>query len=80
MNLNNLDLSLTAFILFIVGVFLSILVNSLFLHFSKNLGMRNGAEREIVRWASTTKPAFGGISFFILFPDIDFPHPVVYRG
>ena len=67
MNLHNLDLSLTAFILFIVGVFLSILVNSLFLHFSKNLGMRNGAEREIVRWASTTKPAFGGISFFILF-------------
>jgi len=44
----------------------SFLINKLFLNFSKNLGGRSKNENT-VRWASVTKPAFGGISFFIVF-------------
>jgi UDP-GlcNAc:undecaprenyl-phosphate GlcNAc-1-phosphate transferase len=44
----------------------SFLINKLFLNFSKNLGGRAKNEN-MVRWASVTKPAFGGISFFIVF-------------
>ncbi|MFN4854331.1 MAG: glycosyltransferase family 4 protein [Bacteroidota bacterium] len=52
----------------ILGVSLcfSFLINALFLRFTHNLGMRNIESGEI-RWASTSKPAFGGISFFIVF-------------
>lgn len=44
----------------------SFLINSLFLRFSKTLGIRDNKET-IIRWASTSKPAFGGISFYIVF-------------
>jgi UDP-GlcNAc:undecaprenyl-phosphate GlcNAc-1-phosphate transferase len=44
---------------------LSIVINGLLLKFSVNLGTKN--EQEQVRWAPTSKPALGGISFYILF-------------
>jgi len=44
----------------------SFLINSLFLRFSKTLGIRDKQET-VIRWASTSKPAFGGISFYIVF-------------
>ena len=44
----------------------SFLINSLFLRFSRTLGIRDKKET-IIRWASTSKPAFGGISFYIVF-------------
>ena len=44
----------------------SFLINALFLRFSKTLGIRDNKET-IIRWASTSKPAFGGISFYIVF-------------
>lgn len=52
----------------LISITLSLLVNGLFLRFTKNLGMRDikDADNQI-RWSSTTKPAFGGISFFIIF-------------
>jgi UDP-GlcNAc:undecaprenyl-phosphate GlcNAc-1-phosphate transferase len=61
--------SIYVFILFVFAVLLSTLINGLFVKFSKNLGMRNNGlqEENIIRWASTSKPAFGGISFFIIF-------------
>ncbi len=61
--------TLYVLILFLVAVILSILINGLFVKFSHTLGMKNqaGGNGDIVRWASTSKPAFGGISFFILF-------------
>jgi UDP-GlcNAc:undecaprenyl-phosphate GlcNAc-1-phosphate transferase len=61
--------SLYAFILFLIAVLLSTLINGLFVKFSHTLGMRNqsGESGDVVRWASTSKPAFGGISFFIIF-------------
>jgi UDP-GlcNAc:undecaprenyl-phosphate GlcNAc-1-phosphate transferase len=54
------------FLLFIAGMYLlSLAINGLLIKFSLNLGAKN--EIDQVRWASTTKPAFGGVSFFILF-------------
>lgn len=53
-------------IFFIVTVLISILINGLFLKFSKNLGMRNIDETSI-RWATKSKPALGGLSFFFIF-------------
>lgn len=44
----------------------SFLINGLFLKFSKTLGVKNQTE-DMVRWSSTSKPAFGGISFYIMF-------------
>lgn len=60
---------------FIFGVFyftyfalvftVSILMNNLFLRFSKTLGMRR--DSDTVRWSSVHKPAVGGIAFYIIF-------------
>ncbi len=44
----------------------SFLINTLFLRFSHTLGIRDKKET-VIRWASTSKPAFGGISFYIVF-------------
>ncbi len=51
---------------FAASFIFSFLINSLFLRFSKNLGIRDNKET-VIRWASTSKPAFGGISFYIVF-------------
>jgi UDP-GlcNAc:undecaprenyl-phosphate GlcNAc-1-phosphate transferase len=63
----NSDYSLFYLVCFLISVLLSIMINGLFVKFSKTLGIRNAEDITIVRWASTSKPAFGGISFFILF-------------
>lgn len=52
---------------FILSVLFSTLINGLFLKFSRTLGIRQAENVNIVRWASTAKPAVGGISFYILF-------------
>ena len=52
--------------LFLGSLLFSFLINRIFLKFSKNLGIRNIDEKAI-RWSSQSKPAFGGISFFIVF-------------
>lgn len=48
-----------------IAVF-SFLLNGLLLKFSKTLGIRNSGET-VIRWSSASKPALGGISFFICF-------------
>ena len=53
-------------LVFLGSLIFSILINRIFLKFSKNLGIRN-IDEAAIRWASAHKPAFGGISFFILF-------------
>lgn len=59
--------SLLFFIFFFIftGAF-SFLINGVFLKFSKNLGMRN-IDESAIRWATQTKPALGGISFYLIF-------------
>jgi UDP-GlcNAc:undecaprenyl-phosphate/decaprenyl-phosphate GlcNAc-1-phosphate transferase len=51
---------------FVLSIFFSIVLNKVLLKFSKNLGARNQNEN-LIRWSSTSKPALGGISFFISF-------------
>lgn len=46
----------------------SFLINGLFVKFSGTLGTKNSRDvGTIIRWGSTSKPAFGGISFYIIF-------------
>jgi UDP-GlcNAc:undecaprenyl-phosphate GlcNAc-1-phosphate transferase len=55
-------------IFFVLTAGFSLLVNGLFLKFAGTLGTKNNQDNEtIIRWGSTSKPAFGGISFFIGF-------------
>jgi UDP-GlcNAc:undecaprenyl-phosphate GlcNAc-1-phosphate transferase len=52
--------------LFVFSVGLSLLLNTIFIKFSKNLGRRN-VDESIVRWSPISKPSLGGISFYIIF-------------
>ncbi|MFI5217900.1 MAG: MraY family glycosyltransferase [Bacteroidia bacterium] len=42
-------------------------MNSLFLRFFSTLGIRNQNDGTIIRWGAQSKPAIGGLSFYILF-------------
>ena len=53
-------------LLFCGTLIFSILINELFLNFSKNLGTHKNNSVQI-RWNSTAKPALGGLSFYIVF-------------
>ncbi|MEM7366995.1 MAG: MraY family glycosyltransferase [Bacteroidota bacterium] len=45
----------------------SYMLNKILLRFSKNFGVDSRQAQNIVRWASTSKPTTGGISFYITF-------------
>ncbi len=45
----------------------SYLLNKILLRFSKNFGVQSRQSQNLVRWASTSKPTTGGISFYITF-------------
>jgi len=49
------------------AIFFSFLINSLLYKFSRTMGVRNKDDGTIIRWGSQSKPAVGGISFFIVF-------------
>ncbi|MFO8066998.1 MAG: MraY family glycosyltransferase [Bacteroidales bacterium] len=53
-------------IFFVSAFVFSLVINVLLLKFVRSLGIRNQNEA-IIRWSSTSKPALGGISFFIIF-------------
>lgn len=63
--------------IFLVGLIVTILINRLFLKFSKNLGIRN-IDDQVIRWKTTSKPAFGGITFFIVFLLILSLYPILF--
>ena len=54
-------------IFFISAIVFSGLINGLFLKFSRTMGTKNNPADTQIRWGSTSKPAFGGISFYIVF-------------
>jgi UDP-GlcNAc:undecaprenyl-phosphate/decaprenyl-phosphate GlcNAc-1-phosphate transferase len=54
-------------IFFVSSVIFAFLMNNLFLRFFKTLGIRNNQDGTIIRWGALSKPAVGGISFYILF-------------
>lgn len=59
--------SLTDLAIFFGGAFiLSLIINSIMLRFVQTLGMRHQSEMTI-RWSAQSKPAVGGISFYISF-------------
>ena len=75
----NLYLIIVYFSFFIGAVILSVLINGLFLRFSRTLGIRNTNET-IIRWSSEVKPAVGGISFFIIFLISTIAYPFFFQG
>jgi UDP-GlcNAc:undecaprenyl-phosphate GlcNAc-1-phosphate transferase len=52
---------------FVLAILFSTLINGLFLRFSRNLGIRQSENLNVVRWAATAKPSVGGFSFYIVF-------------
>lgn len=54
-------------IFFLFALAFSVLINGLFLKFSRTMGTKNNPGETQIRWGSTSKPAFGGISFYIVF-------------
>src|SRR5580698_9356109 len=60
-----LNLPLFYFTYFTVVFVLSILMNGLFLRFSKTMGVRKS--EDTIRWSDVQKPALGGITFYITF-------------
>lgn len=52
--------------LFFMALVFTLLVNSVFMRFFRTFGIRENAP-QIVRWNKSSKPAFGGIGFFIVF-------------
>ncbi len=52
--------------LFFGALVFALLVNSVFMRFFRTFGIRED-EEGMVRWSVSAKPAFGGISFFIIF-------------
>jgi len=61
-----LYLLITLVSFFFSAFLFSLLINRLFVKFSKTLGIRNNSENQI-RWSNSSKPSFGGISFYIIF-------------
>lgn len=65
--------------LFFAALVFSLLIDSLFMRFARTLGIRE-KDQMLVRWSSSSKPAFGGIGFFILFLVCFTLHGVLFPG
>jgi UDP-GlcNAc:undecaprenyl-phosphate GlcNAc-1-phosphate transferase len=53
---------------FLVTFLFSLMMNALFLRFFRTLGIRNNQnDGTVIRWGTFSKPAVGGITFYILF-------------
>ena len=56
------------FLFFAFTFVFSYLINGLFVKFSGTMGTKNSkGSGTVIRWGSVAKPAFGGISFYIVF-------------
>ncbi len=53
-------------IFFILMLGASLLLNTILLRFSKNLGTREN-DGSLIRWSNVTKPSLGGIGFYLIF-------------
>lgn len=65
--------------LFFAALVFSLLINSVFMRFARTLGIRQ-QEPNMVRWSSSSKPAFGGIGFYIVFLVCFALHGVLFPG
>ncbi len=67
------------FTLFFLGISgFSFILYGVLLKFSRTLGIRQ--EKDVVRWASTAKPALGGIIFYIIFLISAACHAMFFEG
>jgi len=66
LTLTSANLPLIYVVFAVCAMLFGFLVNGLLLKLSRTLGVKNQPD-DIVRWSETTKPAVGGISFYILF-------------
>ncbi len=67
------------FAIFFLGVCgFSFILYGVLLKFAKTLGIRH--ERDVIRWASTAKPALGGIIFYIVFLIAAASHAMFFDG
>ena len=65
--MNNYDYTFIVYAEFFISIVLfGLTINTILLKFSKNLGIRD-KENTMVRWNPISKPALGGITFFIAF-------------
>ena len=65
--MNNYDYTFLVYAEFFVCIVLfGLVINTILLKFSKNLGIRD-KENTMVRWNPISKPALGGITFFMAF-------------
>jgi len=65
--------------LFFAALVFSLLIFSVFMRFARTLGIRE-KDQMLVRWSTSSKPAFGGIGFFILFLVSFTLHGVLFPG
>ncbi len=54
-------------VFFFCSVLFSVLTNGLFLKFATTLGIRGQDKETVIRWGPQSKPAIGGLSFYIIF-------------
>lgn len=65
-------------ILFFIGALMfSFFINSILLRFIKTLGIRDNKET-IIRWSEESKPAIGGLTFYIIFLLSITLHPFIF--
>jgi UDP-GlcNAc:undecaprenyl-phosphate/decaprenyl-phosphate GlcNAc-1-phosphate transferase len=57
----------------------SLILNQILLKFSTTLGIRNHGDT-IIRWSNASKPALGGISFYILFLISVVAYPLLFEA
>ena len=62
-----LQIAISFVVFFLLAIGFSVVINGLFIRFSKTLGIRNNEDLNLIRWAATTKPSVGGFSFYIVF-------------
>lgn len=65
--------------LFFAALVFSLLINSVFMRFARTLGIREN-EPAVLRWSSSSKPALGGIGFYIVFLVCFALHGVIFPG
>ena len=61
------QIAISFVVFFLLAIGFSVVINGLFIRFSKTLGIRNNEDLNLIRWAATTKPSVGGFSFYIVF-------------
>ena len=65
--MNNIEYTFLVYAEFFVCITLfGLVINTILLKFSKTLGIRD-KENTMIRWSNVSKPALGGITFFMIF-------------